>query len=100
MTISDSSSSNSQRSSLLERVRHLFTFRRALWLVATVVAGLGLTLRWNWLVAAGVAPILVSLLPCAVMCAFGFCAYKAASPAPARQSKIGEESKSELSEKN
>lgn len=28
---------------------------------------------WPWLVAIGVAPILLSLLPCAVMCAFGLC---------------------------
>ncbi|MDA8251318.1 MAG: hypothetical protein M0Z28_19420 [Rhodospirillales bacterium] len=28
---------------------------------------------WPWLVAVGVAPILLSILPCAVMCAFGLC---------------------------
>jgi hypothetical protein len=41
-------------------------------------------LKWNWLVAAGIAPVLLSLLPCAAMCALGFCMHKAvgASPAP------------------
>jgi hypothetical protein len=102
MTISDSpSSKNDPRTiSLLERTRHALTGRRVLWAVAAVVAALGLTLRWNWLVAAGVAPVLVSLLPCAAMCAFGFCAFKAVSPAPAAQSRIDTESNSEPGDKN
>lgn len=29
---------------------------------------------WGWLVAAGLAPILLSTLPCLVMCVFGVCA--------------------------
>jgi hypothetical protein len=28
---------------------------------------------WAWLVAAGLAPIILSTLPCLVMCAFGVC---------------------------
>ncbi len=36
-----------------------------------IVAGLGL--NWSWLVAAGVAPLLLSVLPCVVMCALGLC---------------------------
>jgi len=28
---------------------------------------------WGWLVAAGLAPIILSLLPCAVMCGFSVC---------------------------
>ena len=102
MTISDSTTTtNGQKANrLLDRIRQALTVRRALWFAAALAAALGLTLRWNWLVAAGVAPILVSLLPCAAMCALGFCAHKAISPAPAKQSKIDAESKSELSERN
>lgn len=29
---------------------------------------------WGWLVAAGLAPVVLSTLPCLVMCAFGVCA--------------------------
>ena len=36
-----------------------------------LVAGIGL--NWSWLVAAGIAPILISVLPCLVMCGLGFC---------------------------
>lgn len=35
-----------------------------------VVVG-GLALNWSWLVAAGVAPILLAVLPCAAMCGLG-----------------------------
>ncbi len=31
---------------------------------------------WSWLVAAGIAPILLTLLPCAIMCAVGLCSMK------------------------
>jgi len=44
-------------------------------IVLTVVAiGAGLTLNWGWLVAAGVAPILLTAGPCLAMCALGLCA--------------------------
>lgn len=33
----------------------------------------GVALNWGWLVAAGLAPRLVLLLPCAIMCALPFC---------------------------
>src|SRR5712691_5898050 len=36
-----------------------------------LVAGIGL--NWGWLVAAGLAPVLLSTLPCLVMCALGLC---------------------------
>jgi len=37
-------------------------------------AGAGLFFGWGWLVAAGLAPLLVAVLPCAAMCALGLCA--------------------------
>jgi len=36
-----------------------------------LLAGIGL--NWGWLVAAGIAPILISVLPCLVMCGLGAC---------------------------
>lgn len=36
-----------------------------------IVAGLGF--NWSWVVAAGVAPLLLSALPCVAMCALGLC---------------------------
>jgi len=40
---------------------------------------MGLALNWSWLAAAGVAPILISLLPCLAMCALGLCMNRAGS---------------------
>lgn len=39
-----------------------------------MIAALGIGFGWSWLVAVGVAPILVAVLPCAAMCALGLCA--------------------------
>ena len=46
---------------------------RGLIIVAIVTIGAGLALGWNWVVAAGLAPLLLSLAPCAAMCALGVC---------------------------
>jgi hypothetical protein len=48
--------------------------RRGLILLATAVLGAGAALNWGWLVAIGLAPILIAVAPCAVMCALGLCA--------------------------
>ncbi len=48
--------------------------RSRLVIIAAVVAAIaGTWLGWPGLVAAGVAPILLSLAPCAAMCALGLC---------------------------
>ena len=47
--------------------------RRALILLAIAAVGGGIAFGWNWLVAIGVAPILLALAPCAAMCAAGVC---------------------------
>ena len=41
----------------------------------------GVALNWGWLTAIGIAPILVALLPCAVMCALGLCMPRVLRPA-------------------
>jgi hypothetical protein len=41
-----------------------------------LVVVIGVALNWGWLVAAGVAPVLVALAPCAIMCALGLCGMK------------------------
>ena len=45
-------------------------------LIAAAVLGGGgaLFFGWNWLVAAGLASVVLGVLPCLVMCALGICA--------------------------
>jgi len=49
---------------------------RALILLGLALAGAGVALNWIWLAAIGVAPVLLSLAPCAAMCALGLCMNK------------------------
>jgi hypothetical protein len=44
-------------------------------LAAVAVVG-GLAFDWSWLVASGLVPLLITLLPCAVMCGLGLCAHR------------------------
>jgi hypothetical protein len=57
-----------------EFVRHWLTGRRGLIIGGIVVVAAGLALGWNWLTEIGVAPVILSLAPCAAMCAVGACA--------------------------
>ena len=41
--------------------------------VALGVTAAAATWQWSWLVAAGIAPLLLSTAPCAVMCGLGLC---------------------------
>ncbi|MGF6862130.1 hypothetical protein ABIE69_002710 [Rhodobacteraceae bacterium MBR-64] len=47
--------------------------RRQTVIAAMIVVGAGLWLNWGWLAAIGVAPLILSLAPCAAMCATGYC---------------------------
>ncbi len=47
--------------------------RRGLIAVGVLVVAAGLALNWSWLVAIGVAPLLLTALPCVAMCALGIC---------------------------
>ena len=51
----------------------LATRNRLMMAGGAVVIG-GLALNWGWLTAIGVAPILLAVVPCGIMCAFGVCA--------------------------
>lgn len=64
---------------LADRVLPWLHGRPALIRAAVAAAGGGLWFGWPWLAAAGVAPILLSLAPCAAMCAIGLCTMKACS---------------------
>ncbi len=62
---------------LLHAARYYLGGRRGLIVAAALVLVAGLALNWSWLVAAGIAPLLVAVLLCAAMCALGLCMNKA-----------------------
>ena len=59
--------------SVLTDVRSAAVTRRGLIVLAALVASVGLTFNWSWLVAVGAAPIILSVLPCVAMCGLGLC---------------------------
>ncbi|TIS50634.1 MAG: hypothetical protein E5W96_07870 [Mesorhizobium sp.] len=54
-------------------VRSTLGGRRGLIAGGVAVAVAGLAFNWSWLVAAGIASVLLSVLPCVAMCALGLC---------------------------
>src|SRR6266852_2543367 len=56
-----------------ERVHDWLMSPRGLVIVAIAIIGAGLALGWNWVVAAGFAPLLLAVAPCVAMCALGVC---------------------------
>lgn len=72
---------------VLSAARYYLGNRWALLILGSLAVTIGLSFGgWSWLVAAGLAPLVLSLLPCTVMCVFGVCMMchpnKAQSAAP------------------
>lgn len=73
-------------------VRPPWMTNRRIVLVSGVGAlGAGLALNWGWLTAGGIAPILLSLAPCAAMCALGLCMRGRGAKSCSTRSKAGVE---------
>jgi len=76
MTTSQADSTNatsSLKQDWLNAIRYWLGGRNGLIIAALAIAVAGLALNWSWLVAAGIAPLLLGALPCVVMCGLGLC---------------------------
>lgn len=62
--------------SVIDLIRYYLGGRRGLILLTVAILGTGMFFNWGWLVAAGIAPLLLALAPCAAMCALGMCMNK------------------------
>lgn len=62
---------------LIYAARYYLGNRRGLLILAGLAIVAGLALNWSWLAAVGIAPILISVLPCLAMCALGLCMNRA-----------------------
>lgn len=58
---------------VLYAVRYYLGGRRGLLILAGAAIVGGLAFNWTWLAAAGIAPLLIGVLPCVAMCAVGLC---------------------------
>lgn len=85
------SSETSLTEDLVHALRYWLRGRR--WLIALTVPAVlaGAAFNWSWLVAAGIAPILLALAPCVAMCALGLCmSKKGAKSCSTRQGSSGD----------
>lgn len=74
---------------IVSLVRYYLGGRRGLILLTVIALGAGLVLNWSWLVAVGVAPLLLALAPCAAMCALGLCMNKMGGKSCSTESSAG-----------
>jgi hypothetical protein len=54
---------------------------------ALAIVAVGIAMNWSALVAAGIAPLIISALPCAVMCALGLCMSRTGTSSCASQTQ-------------
>jgi hypothetical protein len=59
---------------LAQRPALLAACWRGLIIFVAVIGLAAIGLSWSWLVAVGIAPLLLAFAPCAAMCALGLCA--------------------------
>ena len=85
------SSETSLTEDLVHALRYWLRGRRGLIALTVPALSAGAALNWNWLVAAGIAPILLALAPCVAMCALGLCmSKKGEKSCPSRQGSSGD----------
>jgi hypothetical protein len=72
---------------VLGLLRHYFGGRRGLIVLAAAAVATGLYSSWGWLAAAGIAPVLLALAPCAAMCALGLCMNRGGGKSCSTESK-------------
>jgi hypothetical protein len=90
MTASESIKSTSALEGDLGGAARRYLGKRSLLLTVAMLALAAIAaLNWSWLVAAGVASIVLSALPCLVMCGLGLCMTKMIGrPHSARESQV------------
>ena len=94
MSVVQTKTANAPRGGTGRTIVRYLRHRWVLFTAAGLALALSAALSWNWLVAAGIASVVLSLLPCLVMCGLGLCmqkflgnsdAARAASPEGAAQ---------------
>jgi hypothetical protein len=57
----------------LHALRYWLRGRNGVIALIALALVVGAAFNWSWLVAVGVVPLLITVLPCAAMCALGLC---------------------------
>jgi hypothetical protein len=75
---------------LAHRLRPYLGGRRGLIILSVSALAVDGFLSWDWLVAVGLAPLIVAVAPCAVMCALGLCMSRMGGQSCSSQSSAAE----------
>jgi hypothetical protein len=75
---------------LAYRLRPYLGGRRGLIILSVSALAVGGFLSWDWLVAVGLAPLIIAVAPCAVMCALGLCMSRMGGQSCSSQSSAAE----------
>jgi hypothetical protein len=60
----------------LSALRYWLRGRNGVIAMIVLAVVIGAALNWSWLMAVGIAPLLLAVLPCAAMCGLGLCMSK------------------------
>jgi hypothetical protein len=77
-------------------IRSCLGSRWGLTIGGTAITVAGLALGWNWLTAVGLAPLILSLAPCLIMCALGMCMMSRGNSSSPTQSSVEQAKPPEL----
>ena len=80
---------NSLAGDIFSAARYYLGNRFGLLAIGALVLGVGAYSSWGWLVAAGIAPLLLTFAPCAAMCALGMCSMGRKSKSPTDAASTG-----------
>lgn len=71
--IEKNTESISKAQQVVNAVWPFISTRKARIVLLLGIVAIGMVFNWGWFVAAGLAPIILGILPCAAMCAMGLC---------------------------
>ena len=77
-------------------IRSHFSGRWGLTISGTAIVVAGLALGWDWLTAIGLAPLILSVAPCAIMCALGLCMMSRGNSSGTKQNSVEQAKAPEL----
>jgi hypothetical protein len=89
MSSPETATGSSLRQDWLYALRYWLRGPRGLAGLVLAALVIGTALNWSWLVAVGVVPFLLTVLPCAVMCGLGLCMNKMAGGSCSTPSNAG-----------
>jgi hypothetical protein len=82
----------------LQALRYWLRGRNGVIALIGLALVVGAVLNWSWLVTTGVAPLLLTVLPCVVMCGLGLCMNRMTGSSCSTSSETSDQSSTPMSD--